>query len=676
MTSIDDRILAELHKWREDQIALGNFERGVVKDTTLNQILRSGAKTAQGLAQVLPASAKQSAESLADLINRTRRDQTAAATDTTGPQGAPGDRDGGPRTAALRATDGGKPADDQPALRNEDFSNNHVASAHGPSTRLWAEKTSAGYKFVWQTGDVGDDQVVIYRVVARDDYEPHRPDRGRPIAVTTSTEAHDDQPLRTAVRFVVVWRHRGDTVEEALQSSPELTARTQIIAPVVDFRVFADHGSVIGRWTALPKTTRVRVYRIPLRGIIDVGDERNRVFTAQQNLTGFTDTEAVPGVAYLYRAISEIDLGGGTVLSEAVEGEAVLSAELQSVTDLRVTPMHSGGRKWLDLEWTTPPAGDVHIYRTKAKPPESLGHSSRAEANLVSAAISADAQLTSDSRVQNPVALGEVSQMAQVAWPPGWVFVHLTPVTVHDGMVQVGKTVTVTMGADVMRFARVIERCHEQIITFAWPEGADEVRVHVAGDHLPVDAAIAQPATGVIDKHGYERDGGLHLPGPLPAAGCAIHLVPITFSGLRATLGEVTRIAYPGLRRVRYEVTTTQLKRGEKWLSIRLLPEVDLRDAPPFALVYNPERLPLSIGDGRAFDTYYYDQNPSSVSTNRIHSPELRRGDPYLLWRAPITGLDGYIRLFADAAREEGRTLAVIDPPLRGLVLTGSVRTR
>ncbi|WP_433665083.1 hypothetical protein ACQPW1_24535 [Nocardia sp. CA-128927] len=676
MTSLDDRILDDLREWRDEQVAKGNLEQGAVTDSRLNQILRSGKTSADDIAQILPASAKWAAQFLAVLINRDRIDapldppepetpiDTAVAAEPTLP--AP--------DADFDETPDPLP-DIEYTLSDGDFPNNDVIRGTGSAARLSITSAVDGYRLDWKSEVTDDPGVVIYRVAARDDYEPHRPDRGRFIAATTSAEAYDTAPLVAAARFVVVWRHRGSTIDEAKRSAPELLARGQIIAPVSGFEVVADHGSVIGRWSVLPNTTRVRVYRVPLRGMIDIGDERHRILATNHNLTGFTDTEVSPG-RYLYRAISEVDIGDGTVLSVAAEDEVDRLGDLQRITDLTVQQRGAGTKTWLDLSWTTPPSGDVHIYRTAAKPPLSLSESVVVVERLTSTTIAADAQLTAASRVPNPIVPGEMSQMTEVAWPSDWVFVYLTPVTTHDGKVQVGTTMVAARRAEFMPSARVVERCNEQIITMAWPAEADEIRVYVAGNHIPVETAVAQRPVGTIDRDMYVRDGGLHLPEPLPALGCSVHLVPVTFAAGAPTLGVVTSIEYPGLLRVRYEVLTIQLKRRDRWLQIRLLPELDRPSAPPFVLVHNPERLPLSIDDGRRIDTYFYDQNAGSASVDCIIPAALRRGDPHLVWRVPADELAGYVRLFADVRPEQQQVLAIIDPPLRTLRLTGPSRGR
>lgn len=664
--TLEDRILDELRAWRDEQVSQGKLEAGQLRETHLQQILRSGKTTEIGIRQVLPKSIHWAAPFIAVLVNRMRGehpdlsedpatiDATAQAEQTEQP--GPDDRLSVIEEPPPAAAAG--PAE----LGDDDFSNNQVVPSPTPVGKVTITAADKEFRFDWLATDAGPDHVVIYRVAAHDGFMPERPGQARTIAVTTSTTAVDTEPLHTAARFVVVWRHTGSTLDKARQNPPELVARGQIIAAVEDFHLSDDHGVVVGRWSALPKTVRVRVYRIPLRGAFDLGDERYRILPEHDNLRGFTDTEAARGVTYLYRVRSEVEVDNGVMLSEPVQAEVFVPAgELLPVTDLTVQQRQTGDRWWLDLSWTAPPSGEVHVHRTMVMPPPDLGRSLLAAANLASDEIPDDARLTATSRVPNPVVSGQISRMSDVAWPPGWKFVYLTPVTTLGENVRVGRTVTAIKPPSPVRNAQVVERCHEQIITMVWPEEADEVGVFVEGNLFDT-----------IDRSKYVRDGGLHLPAPLPPFGCSVELVPAIYAGGHRTLGQATRIDYPGLVRVRYEVMVVAAKRRDRWLHVRLLPELDLRWAPPFVLTHNPQRLPLSLRDGRCFDTYHYDQNAGSAPMNRILPVELRRGDEHLIWRVPIGDLDGYVRLFPDVRAEHRSRLAIIDPPLKTLRLLGA----
>ncbi|MCX4090921.1 hypothetical protein [Nocardia sp. alder85J] len=659
MTPSEGTILTALVDWRDQQIRQRTLESGVLKDAHLNGIVRSGATTVDGIATELPQSAQWAAIPLADLIERYRGAATAPAHPVL------------PEPDAAAATAVEPEPDHSLGLGPADFPDNEVAGS-GPVGGIEITATRDGQRYRWAATE-SEFRVTIYRVGSGDDRRPERPDPQQCVAVTTATEVVDRAPLDTAVRFVAVWRHVGDTVEKARSARPELVARGQLIAPVQDFEVEPDHDVVIGRWSAPRKTTRVRVYRIPHTELAAAG-EKHRIFRDAANLNGFIDIDAEPGVRYHYRAISEVDAGDGIMLSEPVQTELTLAGDLTAIGDLSASARHSEVRSVLDLTWTTPPGGEVHIYRTAGQPPPVLREKVLPVESLASATIAEDARLSVTNRVRNPIMPGPTattSQMSTVVWPSDWIFVYLTPVTVRDGQACVGATVTAVRGPKLMEHVRVIERCDEQVVTMAWPAAADEIEVYVAGKHIPVDTVLTQRPAGTIDRDIYVRDGGLHLPEPLPALGCRVHLVPVTFAGGHRILGTVTSVDYPGLLRVGYRLEIVTIKRRERWLHIQLLPEFDLPSAPPFALIHHPDRLPLSIEDGRCVESYHYLGNPGAAPVRRIHPDHLQRTDPHLVWRTPLGDLGGFVRLFADIRPEDRGRLAIVDPPVRTLRLSG-----
>ncbi|MBH0779607.1 hypothetical protein [Nocardia bovistercoris] len=654
MKALDDPILEALHAWRDDQITLGKLRAGALNNSKLTQVLRSGYTDADEIAEILPDSVQWAAAHLARILAL-------------------------PRPMAAREEKPAAPAPD-PVRADHDTASTAAPPIGGDSdsvqvSGLSVQATATGHRLSWPAAGPGADRVVRYRVTALDDEEPYRADGGRVIGETDSNEIVDTAPLINAVRFVAVWRFGADTVEQADARPAVAVARGHITCAPVGFTISTDHGSVAGQWSTLARTRRVRVYREPVEAGVRRAEEPYRILADQDNLTGFTDTEAVPGVEYVYRAVSEIDAGEGTILSEPVFAEAAIPGDLRPVTDLAVTETVDGEQIWLDLAWTPPPTGTVSIYRTAAKPPLSLSEEAMDRGSISSTAIAPDARLDDTSLLPNPVVAGVVSRMTKIAWPQNWVFVHLTPVTTVGDQVQVGATVTAVRDGSI-RAARIIERCDEQFITLTWPEGTDEVRVHLADQHIPVESAVAEPPDSVMHAAGYDRDGGLRLPDPLPARGCAVHLVPVTYSGGLARPGAVTTVAYPGLLRVRYEIGFTTDKRRERWLVVKLASELDVNPAPPFVLVHREDRIPLHRKDGHRFTEYHYDQNSGPARMEAIHPMEMRRADDHLIWRVRIEDRRGFVRLFADINVEHQGLLALLDPPVRTLWITDPPRGR
>ncbi|MGW5152494.1 hypothetical protein [Rhodococcus koreensis] len=658
MDDREEQVLADLQKWRQQQIDAGRLAPGILKDAHLKHISRR--HTAESIKQILPGPVRWAMLDLAYVVTRAKFEGSQPP--TTEQQ----------ETPASFETIEAPLLDNVLDLGHDDFCGYLSNRPDGPVADLEiAPHRAGGHLLRWPADEPTDGAVVVFRVVSGNGRRPHKPEAGVPMAVTTSTELHVRQEPAAALQVVQVWRHRGEDLDEAQQNQPELIAEGQIVSPVLGFELSHDHGHVGGRWRALPGTVRVRVYRVPSSAGPAAGQEQYRILNSEDNLDGFTDSEARAGNDYAYRVVSEVRLDHAIVLSERVEQEISVPSALRAVTDLECTRGGRGDMVWLDLSWTAPGSRDVRIYRTHARPPLRLTNAVIPEDGLISADIPPEQRLSPEHRITNPIRGDERSTMSQVAWPrgPEWAIVYLTPVTVEAGMALVGPTITAIRPARGVRQARVIERCDEQLITFAWPEGADEVRVYLADGETPAEQAVRGYAAATIDKSRYDRDGGLHL-GPLPPRGRAVHLVPVTFSGRRATEGAVTTVWYPGLLRVHYEVAAQHDRRGGSWLYVRLAPELNNDSAPPFVLVHNPDRLPLSIDDGRMIEYYHY--GSAETPGSRIHPRALAVNDPSV-WRTPIEEMAGFIRLFADLPRPElACTLAILDPPLSTLSLSGA----
>ncbi|MGN2638647.1 hypothetical protein ACTD5D_21240 [Nocardia takedensis] len=696
-----------LREWRDEQIMLGKLQPGTLKDTHIKQILGGGYTDSAKIASMLPRSVRWTADHLARLLARDGRAASEpeadgpGAPEQAGPwQGRPDHGGSGRGGSEQRGRGHGRPGRDSSASGRKDGAPDRDRAGHagepradetaGPSPEspesgavagLSVELTAKGHQLRWPVNDHDTGQrVVLYRVTADDEQEPYRPDRSRTVCTTDKTRAEDTEPLTSAVRFVVVWRYAGQTTEHAEDKPPVIVARGHITSPVVGFALAVDHGSVIGQWSVLPKTKRVRVYRTLAHESVPRVEENHRILADQDNLHGFADKDVRPG-DYVYQAVSEIDAGDRTILSKAVLARVTVGGELHPVTDLAVRERAEGGQSWLDLTWTPPPGGHVRIHRTAAKPPLSLREGVLHHENLNSEGIEPRAaRLDEASVLPNPVIGSPVAQMTEVAWPQGWVFVHLTPVTTVGDQARVGTTVTVVR-PPALRDARIVERCHGQFISVSWPngrwpDGADKVRVHVADSRTPPESAIAEPPAAIMESTGYERDGGLRLPGTLPARGCSVYLVPITYSDGHTYLGKRVDRRYPGLLRIRYEVAVTVDKRRDRWLHVKLHSELDVDPAPPLVFVHRTDRIPLHKNDGERLTDYHDAARSVSTPTDLIRPTELRRDDNRMVWRVRLGVRHGLVRLFADVNAEHQSTLALIDPPLRTLRLPAPTRSR
>ncbi|MCY4671660.1 MAG: hypothetical protein OXC29_27210, partial [Rhodococcus sp.] len=257
--------------------------------------------------------------------------------------------------------------------------------------------------------------------------------------------------------------------------------------------------------------------------------------------------------------------------------------------------------------------------------------------------------------------------MAEVSWPRGWTRAYFTPVTTLDNAVQVGKTVTATRPLGAVRHLRLVERCAEQLLTFAWPEGAAAIEVHVSSRGMDSASALAQPAGHEISRSRYERDGGLHFPSQLPANGCSVHVVPVSYTAGNKVLGAPSVVDYPGLLRVQYDIIA---RSAGLVLDIALAPERDTHGSPPFILVYNANRLPLSSMDGTAVDVWAAGTDGGGRA-KQFQPVQLNRADRGVTWSADVRGLYGYVRLFADLLPTHRSTFALIDPAVEKLWVDG-----
>lgn len=660
---------AALHELRQHEIDAAHLQVGILKDTHLHQIIRSNRRTAAEIEPMLPRKAKALAADIAELLGSHEPESVDTAT-AAGPQ----QTQSTPAPATAR-----RPVPPAPApvsgelvdMRSEDF----CEYAHGdadrlPSTLTITPEPGGGHLIEWEPAQVRPGQRVLYRVVANEEHRAYKPEAGHLTAVTRSPRVIDATPPASAVRFLQVWCHIGADDHDAAQRQPVLIAEGQILSPVVDFLVQEDEGTVIGQWSAWPGTSRVRVLRIPLDGSVRVEtDARHRILATEANIGGFVDGEAERGRRYLYRAIGEVEVDGRTLLSSAAQAEVAVSVVLEPVANLAVHTHGAGDDARFDLEWTAPAAGTVVMYRTEVGPRPGLG-----QEPLPDSALEVSGGLPLSARLVHPVIPGEDStcRMTNVSWPRGWVRAYFTPVTVLDGKVQVGSTVTATRPLPALRDVRIVERCAEQVLTFPWPTGAASVSVYLSQREVTAEQVLGQRPEAEISRSVYDRDGGLHLAKPLPPHGCSVHVVPVAYTAGERIVGVPATVDYPGLLRIWYDVTAQP---GGTTVAVRLAAEVETNTAPPFVLVHNPARLPLSARDGHPLEVRV--SHDRQAPGARSFHPQRLGGVNDQMWFADIANLTGYLRVFADVRPEQGKLIALMDPPMDRIrldLLGGRVR--
>jgi hypothetical protein len=260
--------------------------------------------------------------------------------------------------------------------------------------------------------------------------------------------------------------------------------------------------------------------------------------------------------------------------------------------------------------------------------------------------------------------------IAGVPWPSGWSRAYFTPVTVLDGRARLGKT-TSTVRAGAITDAQLAEYCTKQVLTFAWPEGAAAVSIHLAPKGHDPRMGLSGRFFEIAFED-YHKFGGRQFVNELPSGGCSLHLAPVAFSAGRRISGPITTIEYAGLLRLWYSVHIDRDRAGDPLrASLTIRAERDVIGSPPFVLINNPDRIPLSINDGEPIDVAPLNERGelAEQAAKEFYWSALRADGPSEVWVANIQGRQGWIRLFASLEAHRLRQLALLDPPVGALQL-------
>jgi hypothetical protein len=313
------------------------------------------------------------------------------------------------------------------------------------------------------------------------------------------------------------------------------------------------------------------------------------------------------------------------------------------------------------------------LYRTETPPAPGADLRPIDEAALAQAALPADAALG------DPVVTEEDGRVSMIAvpWPRGWTRAYFTPVTLLDGQAFVGTSVS-QAGPGSITDARIVERVSHQLLTFAWPEGAATVQVYASPIGASATDAIAASTPIEVSHEQYKRSGGFRFPGPLPAGGRDLHLVPIAFQAGDRVPGPIRTITYSGLVRIQYSVRVLRnFMQQVTGVSFSVWsPGSPVDRALSFVLVHNPDRMPLSIRDGRALPVVRDDLD-GTVPTRRAQFASIGGPDSAPsyqstgeAWKSEVSKPVGHVRLFVDLPPDELRGIALLDPAPATLRLT------
>lgn len=703
----DDPRLSALMTWRQNLIDSGRVSRTSLKEAHLRQVLRFGGTDVDQIRAMLPGSAAEHADELAQVLTSLPDGTTAAAatppsattaaaeatppTATTaqgrhrgGQDDAEGDtapEDDLERTAMFRV--GTPPPQprriDESSFAATDFAEftygEQHADVHAITPRRIRDEAGkpGALELTWPPylpGGHSAEAVVIYRVISSDDSAPYSPDRADLVTATTASSARDERPTDAALRHYQVWVNVGATRTQALAGQPVKHADTVLVSPVQGLHIREDNGHVIGQWTVPAAVQTVYVSRVPAAERDRVGLQ-HRILTDRDNRGGFVDTGAARGERYRYVVRAATPVDGVLRLSEGIEADVEISAVLAPVTDLAVATQPDG--QTVDLTWTPPSAGRVVIYRSQNGPNAGADAAELPEAALEQIGLAPGMRLTQPPANQTDADGTTRTVMAAVSWPPNWSRAYLTPVTLLAGRALLGKTLS-SVRTGVIRDVDLAEYCNKQVLTFDWPTGAAAVEMHVAPKGYDPRNGLTGKSRE-ISRENYDRYGGMQLARQeLPIAGCSLHLSPVAFSGGRRVVGAVRSVEYAGLLRLQYAVQMGYDPQGEPaYAHIAVRAEVDVAGSPAFVLVNNKERIPLSSTDGEAVDASPLDADGRlrEQPSKEMRWSQLTTHGSGELWAVDLRGRRGWIRLFVNSPSPERlRTIALLDPPVDTLRLT------
>jgi hypothetical protein len=689
-----DPVLAALIGWKRESQP-GNPQLQALKDMHLRSIVTHRCRTEAEISRQLPPELTVFAPRLAEVISRAAAPASSPGVPAGSPtptppgpvlrSGSPGPtrqssepaesaapsaaqqpgpsepQASGPSwtTGPHRPDPGQPPAGPDPELANLRLADLSSPSPPGEPSSITVSPTPNGVELCWNEFRPASG-TVIYRVVSADHYRPQNPQYSDEVARTSSPGCTDLLGFRTSVRHVQVWCHVGDDLEQAARAEPILHAQASIIAPVQEPEVAPYDGAVYGNWEVPSGVQTVRIQRIPAAEEASSGGRGYYILSNQSNLEGFADHDAQPGVPYVYLISVEASVDGMSQVSEPpMRFEVTIPGIVSAIQDLQVTQSETGV---FDLIWTPPISGRVRIYCT---PEPVTADQARAK--------------TCQPLPQPPTDESHGRKSIRgVRLPPGLTLAYFTPVTsLHDEYVtgQPQSAISLARIEDVV----VVERSLKQVLTFSWPEGAAQVDVYIAErprnqekvedqERLREDIISGQPSETVY-KELYEAVGGLPFRHPLSWRGCVIHVVPVQFVDLKPSAGPPTTVTYPGLLRLWYELhpDSDKVPTQQRGLTLWIYSKENNPTSPAFALVHNPDRLPLHSTDGERLEVLPLQGNPG-LGGKQFRPTDLRRDPGSAGWWTSVTGRTGFVRLFPCLASDQN-AIALFDPPVRSLRL-------
>lgn len=670
-----------LKQWRQERGEAGDRAVAQLTETQLaliNRLLqRSDSET--NLRRRLPGPARPYLEALRTLRSSHDVNTVDVASEVAATEG-PSVESASPRAARATARESDPPdvssadadgtvstsSDAERELSTETpFARYRGDVPDGPTQPLAVDSSAGVVRVTWAAAS-STERVVIYRLVARDDYRPFAPESARTLAVTTEVTAVDLRPQATILRWVQVWVNEGRDLRAAQKSQPRLYADGVVVNGLHQPSVVArDDGLVVGQWAAPLGAKEVRIYRIPaeqLHALTGTSLHSFQLDPADPHLGGFVDREAVGGRSYVYRLqVVAVD-GGQEHVGPALDLEATTVGRLEAVDDLEVTRRSDG---LLDLVWTAPQLGQVRIYWTAAEPEAGSDHRELGIGALQSTVLVGANEIR---HPYEPVDASGRSRWSGVAWPEGHTRVVVTPVTVVGDRLIIGtsrREIRVPPIAEL----RLNERVTDQTLTFAWPAGASAVYLHkVAMGADPAQAAQARPVQEVT-LTGYQRLGGVHL-NLRPEDECRIVATAVVFSGGVPLTGPPAWVDRESLLVLHYTCDQKRRIVGKPTHAlVRVWSDSETKGSPAFVCVLNRDRLPLHDEDGQRL-IVRPSATPDAPAALTFKPQSLDRGAA-TEWRVDLSGAGprGCLRVFPVLAPNMLTRVAVMDPRVDDLKL-------
>jgi hypothetical protein len=225
--------------------------------------------------------------------------------------------------------------------------------------------------------------------------------------------------------------------------------------------------------------------------------------------------------------------------------------------------------------------------------------------------------------------------------------IYFTPVTVmQDGAAWVGEAVTV-LNPPAVHQAKLIQRVDWQLLTLDWPDGATSVQVFISPQGEPLRGHDREPVLTLSRKEHQDLGGIRMRAGTLPAQGCDVHLVAVSYHNGRQYSGRPLPLRYRGLLRLDYRIVPCGIRRSSR-RRLEVRSDAVVRSRLRLVIVSGPDRLPLSLAHGREL---------ADAAT-----PLLQRGEWLRVLDFDLPE-SGWVRMFVDLP-DPPADIAVLDPPI------------